>query len=563
MTHSHIYQDQASNWSIVITSLFALPILVGLASVLLPAFGYMPVIGFDTFNGSPWQALLDTPQLWQMLRLTLGTSIAATLVSLFISFGLISSIWGTSLWHKVQRWLSPMMAVPHVALAFGLSFVLMPSGFLARILAGPVGWESPPGWHIVQDSWGISYTLLLILKETPFLVFMMMSAVGQLPAEKTLKLGYSLGYQRWTIWQKLLWPCLYPIIRLPVYTVLAFSVSVVDIPLILGPTNPPLFSVQILQWLQDYDLAMQLQAAAGSILLMFLVMLIIGLFYLCEKVLKVVSRPWLMGGGRGYLGNFFEHLSVFSWRLSITLFSLSLLVLVIWSFVWRWRFPSLSPEWSLQGWERASVHLVEPVWNTLIIGSLSAISGVVLAVLLLELSRARSIYTKAVVYMPLLLPQMTFLFGIQILLLKLGIEGHWLTVTAIHLIFVLPYCYLSLVGPWQGYDQRQTIQAQILCGSRWKAFIKVKLQILWRPLMSSLALGFAVSVAQYLPTLLVSAGRIDTVTTEAVGLVSGGNRRLMGVHALVQMLLPMLCFALAILASHWSLKHGRLTRRLN
>ena len=531
--------------------------------MLLPAFGYMPVLGFDDFNLFPWQALLATPQLKTMLLLTVGTSITATLASLFIAFGLISAIWGTSFWHKTQRWLSPMMAAPHVALAFGLSFVLMPSGFLARILAGPMGWEFPPAWHSVQDPYGISYVLLLILKETPFLLFMLMSAVGQLPVDSTLKLGYSLGYQRWKIWQKLLWPRLYPMVRLPVYTVLAFSVSVVDIPLILGPTNPPLFSVQILQWLQDADLTLQLQAAAGSVLLMLLVVFVTGLFYLCEQILKLASRSWLTNGCRGYLGVVSELASITVWRSGVILFSLSSLVLVIWSFVWRWRFPSLWPEWSLRGWERASAHLTIPIWNTLIIAAFASISGVMLAVLLLELTKGHSKYTKAVMYLPLLLPQMTFLFGIQVLLLRVGIEGHWLTVAAIHLIFVLPYCYLSLAGPWQGYDQRQTVQAQLLCGSRWKAFLKVKIKILWRPLMSSFALGFAVSVAQYLPTLFASAGRIDTITTEAVGLVSGGNRRLVGVYALVQMLLPMLCFGLAILAGNWSLKWGRLRRRLN
>jgi len=36
--------------------------------------------------------------------------------------------------------------------------------------------------------------------------------------------------------------------------------------------------------------------------------------------------------------------------------------------------------------------------------------------------------------------------------------------------------------------------------------------------------GFAVSVAQYLSTLYVGAGRLRTVTTEAVTLASGAQR---------------------------------------
>jgi putative thiamine transport system permease protein len=52
-------------------------------------------------------------------------------------------------------------------------------------------------------------------------------------------------------------------------------------------------------------------------------------------------------------------------------------------------------------------------------------------------------------------------------------------------------------------------------------------------------------VAQYLPTLYVGAGRLATVTTEAVTLAAGGQRSLMSAYAVLQMLLPVLAFALA------------------
>ena len=78
-------------------------------------------------------------------------------------------------------------------------------------------------------------------------------------------------------------------------------------------------------------------------------------------------------------------------------------------------------------------------------------------------------------------------------------------------------------------------------------FGRVRLPMLARPALTAAAVGFAVSVGQYLPTLLVGAGRWPTVTTEAVALASGGDRRLIGVHAFVQMLLPFLGFMIATL----------------
>ena len=64
-------------------------------------------------------------------------------------------------------------------------------------------------------------------------------------------------------------------------------------------------------------------------------------------------------------------------------------------------------------------------------------------------------------------------------------------------------------------------------------------------LASALAVGFAVSVAQYLPTLFIGAGRFNTVTTEAVTLASGAQRSLTSAYAWLQWLLPVIGFMLA------------------
>jgi putative thiamine transport system permease protein len=60
------------------------------------------------------------------------------------------------------------------------------------------------------------------------------------------------------------------------------------------------------------------------------------------------------------------------------------------------------------------------------------------------------------------------------------------------------------------------------------------------------AVGFAVSVGQYLPTLFAGAGRIATLTTEAVTLSSGGDRRILGIYAVLQAGLPLLAYGAAL-----------------
>ena len=71
--------------------------------------------------------------------------------------------------------------------------------------------------------------------------------------------------------------------------------------------------------------------------------------------------------------------------------------------------------------------------------------------------------------------------------------------------------------------------------------------MLLKPILVAAGVGFAVSIGQYLPTLLIGAGRLPTITTEAVALASGGDRRIIGIYAFLQLLLPLLGFVLAAL----------------
>jgi putative thiamine transport system permease protein len=85
----------------------------------------------------------------------------------------------------------------------------------------------------------------------------------------------------------------------------------------------------------------------------------------------------------------------------------------------------------------------------------------------------------------------------------------------------------------------------------------VKLPLLTRPILVACAVGFAVSVGQYLPTLFSGGGRIVTLTTEAVTLSSGGDRRILGIYAVLQTGLPLLAYSFALWAPSLLLRRLR------
>jgi putative thiamine transport system permease protein len=113
-------------------------------------------------------------------------------------------------------------------------------------------------------------------------------------------------------------------------------------------------------------------------------------------------------------------------------------------------------------------------------------------------------------------------------------------------VFVLPYLFLSLADPWRALDPRYARTAAALQASPARVFWRIKLPMLARPIAIACAVGFAVSVAQYLPTLFAGNGRLATLTTEAVTLASGADRRVTGAFALAQAAFPLLAYVAAV-----------------
>ena len=157
------------------------------------------------------------------------------------------------------------MAIPHAAIAIGLLFLLSPSGWLVRLFSPWLtGFDRPPNWITVQDPYGVSLILALVIKEMPYLLYVMLATMKSIKARESLQVGQALGYSRFTLWRKVLIPQLYPIIRLPIFIVIAFSLTVVDLALVIGPNTPSTLAVTLLRWFNDPDLSMRLMASAGA-----------------------------------------------------------------------------------------------------------------------------------------------------------------------------------------------------------------------------------------------------------------------------------------------------------
>ncbi|MBC7478071.1 MAG: ABC transporter permease subunit, partial [Pseudorhodobacter sp.] len=204
-------------------------------------------------------------------------------------------------------------------------------------------------------------------------------------------------------------------------------------------------------------------------------------------------------------------------------------------------------------WSNAAPALAATAATSLLVGVLATAAALTLtlAALQAEYRMATPPIPPLLFYLPLIVPQICFLPGLEAAALPLGATGGLASVTAAHLLFVLPYTYLTLSGPSRAWDSRIAKVAATLGASTSGIFWRLRLPMLLAPILTAAAVGLAVSIAQYLPTLLVGGGRVTTLTTEALALASGGNRRLTSAYALLQALLPIAGFLIAAGLPRW------------
>ncbi len=538
--------------AVAITFLTA-PVLFGLVGVVLPAFGWLPVLGGDSLSLDPWRQLAAQPGIGMSVVVSLLAGLATTAIALTVVMLFLAGAGNGRVYQWVRRAVSPLLSMPHAAAAFGIAFLIAPSGLIARFLSPwATGWERPADLLIVHDTLGLSMMLGLVVKEIPFLLLMSLAALPQIDPARRVAVARSLGYRPVTAWLKAVAPSLYPLIRLPVYAVIAFSSSVVDVSLILGPTNPPTLAVSIIRWFHDPMLETRFLASAGAVLQLGVTGLAMGLWWLAERLVGYCVRCWIERGARAFCDSLLRFLGITLICLAVILAAAGVVALVINSFAGFWRFPDALPQaFSLRQWNRAGPGILQALGVTFTVGFLATAISVflVMASLENEVRRARPSGQAAmrILYLPLIVPQIAFLFGIVTGAEAIGFRPGLALVVAGHVIFVLPYVYLSLSESYRQLDPRWVMVARTLGAGPNGAFWRVRLPMLLAPCLTAVAIGLAVSVGQYLPTQLMGAGRVPTVTTEAVALAAGGSRRIIGVWALVQALVPAVGFALALM----------------
>lgn len=528
---------------IFLSILLTVPILFGLLGFLLPSFGYFPILDKYDFNLNYFYLSFAIPGITKSIILSFFTGFISTLLALFFSQVIILYIFQTKFYQFLKTIISPLLALPHITMAIGLLFIFSPSGLFFRLFSPWLtGFERPPNFFILPDEYGFFLILGLVLKEIPFFILVSMSAIEQFGAKKFLNVGKSLQHSTFSVWCILLFPLIYKRIRLIVFIVIAFAASVLDMSLLLAPSTPSTLAIRILQYYQSSETDSLFIASNLALIQLFVIVILLLMWLLLEKLVSNKFVFTYLVRACSYKNSFIKY---FIFSLILILLALSLLTIIS-SFLWglggNWFFPNLLPtsiniEIFVKFFNENKSIILISIFIPLIVSLLSCVI-VILWVELTESFNKKYYYFEGFIFLPLFIPQISFLIGIQSFLILLNFSNFFIPLIIVELFYVIPYSFIILAPSFREIKKDIIKVAASLGKNRFERLIFIKIPIIMPTFLLSIAIGMLVSFALYTPVYFIGAGRVTTLTVEALNLALSGAKKDLGVATIFQIIIP-------------------------
>ncbi len=536
-----------------------LPILFGFLGFFLPSFNYLPTLGKGELNLNYFYISMNIPGIHKSILLSIFTGLVSTALALFFSQVILLYFFKTKFYNYLKIIISPLIALPHITMAIGLIFLLSPSGLLLRSVSPWLtGFDRPPNTYIFPDEYGFFLILGLMLKEIPFLILVSLSALREFSSSKFFDLGKSFQHSSFSTWFILIFPIIYKKIRLVVFIIIAFSSSVVDMSLLLAPSTPSTLSVRILQIFQSSDMDSFLIASNLSLIQLFIIIILLIVWIFFEKIIKLK-----------FFYIFFikitslksEFLKITILCFSVILFLLSFMGIIcsiLWGISENWYFPNFFPNnLNINNflnfyYENKSLILIS-IFIPLIV-SLLSMSLIILWVELLDYLNITKTQFEWIIFTPLFIPQISFLIGIQSFIIFFNFSSFLIPLIFVQLFYVIPYCFIILAPAMREVKSDYIKVASSLGKNRIVRLFKIKIPLVLHSLMTSFAIGMIVSFGLYVPVYFIGAGRVTTMTVEALNLALSGSKQDLGIATFFQILFPTLLLLTVALINRKTVK---------
>lgn len=200
-----------------------------------------------------WRALIDDPAFIESLLFTLRIAALATVASAIVALAAALTLRGRGT--GIRTLAALPVPLPHLLVAVVAVLWLAPGGLADRMLGGlPI--------DLVHDPAGVGIVVVYVYKEAPFLVLLLLAAMGHSLRERE-EAAAVLGASPWQRLRWVIWPTVRGPLVVGCIVVGAFVLGAFEVPLAVGPNSPVTLAEYARQATQSDVLAGEsVQAAA-------------------------------------------------------------------------------------------------------------------------------------------------------------------------------------------------------------------------------------------------------------------------------------------------------------
>ena len=145
---------------------------------------------------------------------------------------------------------------------------------------------------------------------------------------------------------------------------------------------------------------------------------------------------------------------------------------------------------------------------------------------------------------PIIVPGIAVALGLQTVFIGLGLNNTVTGVVLVHLIPTLPYMVLVMASVFAAYDPLAEDQARSLGASPAQVFRHITLPTILPGVVVGAMFTFLVSWGQYILTLTIGGGRVQTLPLIMFQFVASGRNDITGAIAMIYILPGVLIVAL-------------------
>jgi putative spermidine/putrescine transport system permease protein len=228
----------------------------------------------------------------------------------------------------------------------------------------------------------------------------------------------------------------------------------------------------------------------------------------------------------------------------VTWLLLPLIPLAVWSVSKGWFFPNILPrKWTLDAWAYAlsdTAGVLDAFGLSLWISGWATALAILVGV---PAGRALGLYNfpgksavQLLILAPTIVPGIATVLGLQNVFLTLGLANTVNGVVLAHLIPTLPYMTLVMAGVFANFDPAFEAQARSLGARPAQIFRYVTLPAILPGLVAGALFAFLVSWSQYILTLVIGGGRVQTLPLALFNFAGAGRNDITGTIAMIYVL---------------------------